>query len=252
MSLSNDQIETYWGKGYVVVKGLIAQADLDSYSSRFEAIIKGDIKASPMMKIMKDVMVVKRAVEKDNPVEEVNKLFSLENDPVFFSYISHAKLCSSIRSLLGETIYSLASNVFNKPSGVDGKHPMHQDLRYFKLRPADEIVGVWTSIGGANRESGCLSVLPGSHRLGVQEHALPDWEFVNHGFYGIEGLDREQRVHVEMDSGDTLFFHPLLVHGSGSNRSGICRRAISAHYASDECFSDKMNWRESGLTRKIS
>mgnify|MGYP000001668684 CR=1 FL=1 len=251
MSLSTDQIETYWKEGYVLVEGLIPQTDLDLFSSRFEAIIGGDVEVSPMMKIMKDVMVVKRAVEKDNPVDEVNKLFSLENDPVFFNYLSHPNLCSSLQGLLGKTLYSLASNVFNKPSGVDGKHPMHQDLRYFRLRPADEIVGVWTSIGGANRESGCLSVLPGSHRLGIQEHTLPEWEFVNHGFYGIESLDREQRVHVEMNSGDTIFFHPLLVHGSGSNRSGVCRRAISAHYASDNCVSEKSDWRELGLTRKI-
>ena len=45
---------------------------------------------------------------------------------------------------------------------------MHQDLRYFKLRPADEIVGVWTSMGTANRESGCSLVLVGSLKLGIQ------------------------------------------------------------------------------------
>ena len=142
--------------------------------------------------------------------------------------------------------------MFNKPPEIDGRHPMHQDLRYFKLRPANEIVGVWTSIGTANRESGCLSVIPGSHKLGIQEHSLPEWDYINHGFYGIQHLDRDQRVHVEMGHGDTMMFHPLLVHGSGSNRTSSCRRAISAHYASDQCVSDNKNWRETGLTRRIA
>ena len=45
----------------------------------------------------------------------------------------------------------------------------------------------------------------------------------------------EKRVHLEMEPGDTVFFHPLLLHGSGRNRSSGFRRAISAHYASAEC-----------------
>ena len=252
MPLSSNQIETYWREGYLVVKRLVAEKQLDTFSSRFVDIIKGRAQLSPMMKVMKDVMIVKGHLKSNDPIKEVNKLFSLENDPVFSEYISHPELTSVVRSLLGQTIYSLASNVFNKPPEIDGRHPMHQDLRYFKLRPADEIVGVWTSIGTANRESGCLSVIAGSHKLGIQEHTLPEWDYINHGFYGIQHLDREQRVHVEMDPGDTLLFHPLLVHGSGSNRTSSCRRAISVHYASDLCVSDNKNWRETGLTRKIA
>jgi phytanoyl-CoA hydroxylase len=38
-----------------------------------------------------------------------------------------------------------------------------------------------------------------------------------------------------MAAGDTVFFHPLLVHGSGRNRSDGFRRAISAHYGNVGC-----------------
>jgi len=38
-----------------------------------------------------------------------------------------------------------------------------------------------------------------------------------------------------MEPGDTVFFHPLLLHGSGRNRTEGFRRAISAHYASAAC-----------------
>ena len=48
-------------------------------------------------------------------------------------------------------------------------------------------------------------------------------------------VDIEARLHVEMEPGDTLFFHPLLIHGSGRNRSDDFRRAISVHYASRDC-----------------
>ena len=38
-----------------------------------------------------------------------------------------------------------------------------------------------------------------------------------------------------MDPGDTVFFHPLLVHGSGFNRTEDLRRAIAVHYANSHC-----------------
>lgn len=42
-------------------------------------------------------------------------------------------------------------------------------------------------------------------------------------------------VNLEMQPGDTVFFHPLLVHGSGINKSQRTRRAISCHYAAADC-----------------
>ncbi|MEM7098192.1 MAG: phytanoyl-CoA dioxygenase family protein [Pseudomonadota bacterium] len=251
-SLSAAQVEEYDHNGYLVLPGLISAQELDDYNQRFLAIVEGEISCADGMKIMRDVMVVKGAVAPATPVHAVNKLLCLEEDPRLFAFVRHPMLVGAIQSLLGETIYSLASNVFNKPPGVDGRHPMHQDLRYFKLSPADGIVGVWTAMLPATRASGCLAVLPGSHKGDLLPHANPDWEFVNHGFYGIDQLDLASRVHVELQPGDTLLFHPLLIHGSGRNRSDNFRRAISVHYAADRCTSPKDDWRQNTFTRQIA
>jgi phytanoyl-CoA hydroxylase len=79
-------------------------------------------------------------------------------------------------------------------------------------------------------------VVPGTQRGGLLSHENPDWEFVNGGYFGAVGVGAHpDRVHLEMEPGDTVFFHPLLLHGSGRNRSAGFRRAISAHYASAAC-----------------
>jgi phytanoyl-CoA hydroxylase len=39
---------------------------------------------------------------------------------------------------------------------------------------------------------------------------------------------------THVSAGDTIFFHPLLVHGSGPNLSSSYRRAVSCHYASSQ------------------
>jgi len=55
-------------------------------------------------------------------------------------------------------------------------------------------------------------------------------------YYGIKGISAEvNRAHFEMNTGDTIFFHPLLIHGSGANRTKGFRKAISCHFAASEC-----------------
>ncbi len=38
-----------------------------------------------------------------------------------------------------------------------------------------------------------------------------------------------------MKKGDIVFFHPLLVHGSGENRTQGYRKSMCCHFASSEC-----------------
>ncbi|XP_045867821.1 phytanoyl-CoA dioxygenase, peroxisomal-like [Meles meles] len=55
-------------------------------------------------------------------------------------------------------------------------------------------------------------------------------------FYGIQDYDENfPRVHLVMEKGDTVFFHPLLIHGSGWNRTQGYRKSISCHYAGADC-----------------
>jgi phytanoyl-CoA hydroxylase len=152
---------------------------------------------------------------------------------VLRSYAEHPGLLDCVEDLLGPELLWVNSMCITKPPGVDGRHPLHQDLLYFGFRPGDAVCGTWTALEPVSRANGCLSVLPGSHRGGLQEHEMPGWEYVNAAFLGAKGFDpAAERVHVEMDAGDVLLFHSLLLHGSGTNRTRGFRRAISAHYAS--------------------
>ncbi|XP_040091742.1 phytanoyl-CoA dioxygenase, peroxisomal-like, partial [Oryx dammah] len=59
---------------------------------------------------------------------------------------------------------------------------------------------------------------------------------VNIMFHGIQDYDQNNaRVHLVMEKGDTVFFHPLLIHGSGRNKSQGFRKAISCHFADANC-----------------
>ena len=51
----------------------------------------------------------------------------------------------------------------------------------------------------------------------------------------VKDLDASDRVHIEMEAGDTVFFHSMTIHGSGFNRTQDLRRAIAVHFASARC-----------------
>lgn len=48
-------------------------------------------------------------------------------------------------------------------------------------------------------------------------------------YHGIHDYDPSYpRVHLEMGPGDTVFFHPILIHGSGANKTTGFRKVRHA------------------------
>ena len=70
-----------------------------------------------------------------------------------------------------------------------------------------------------DERNGCLVVIPGTHKTaGLLQHDYPDWlGGVNKMYHGVRGYDEEKKVPLRMNKGDTVFFHPLLIHGSGES-----------------------------------
>ncbi|KNC82253.1 hypothetical protein SARC_05460 [Sphaeroforma arctica JP610] len=188
----------------------------------------------------------------------INKIQSFIYDDVLVEYSKNEQIVDLVENLMAPNagVRIIHSMLINKPPGlvdetgavVGGRHPIHQDLFYFDLRPPEMIVATWTAMQDVNRDNGCLVVLPGSHKSlyntsmgGLLAHEKPTWKYLNTAYYGVRDLPpdwRDQRVHVPMSAGDTILFHPLLLHGSGRNRSGGYRRAISTHYASAKCHTE--------------
>ncbi len=234
--MTPEQQSSYKENGYLVVSGLFDPEELEAWAERLLAVVEGEVTPATDLLVMRDVMVAKGAAKPERRIEEIAKLQDLYNDPVLMGYIQHPRLLDWVERLIGSDFKAIHSMLINKPPNLDGRHPLHQDLLYFPFRPADAIVCAWTALERMTRESGCLAVVPGSHRGELLPHEDPDWEHVNYLYLGARGVvEHTERVHLEMEPGETVLFHPLLLHGSGCNRSQGFRRAISAHYGSCRC-----------------
>lgn len=230
--IGREEIAHYWKHGYIVVRGLFEGARLERWKDRFADIVNGKVERAEHMLVMKDAMVAKGAVKPKTPAEAIAKIQDFENDPELFDYSKDPRLLDIVEEIIGPDILSIHTMLINKPPNVDGRHPLHQDIIYFPFRPGDKCVGTWTALERVTKENGCLVGIPGTHTEDILPHGNPDWEYLNLGYFGIEGIGAdERRVHFELEPGDTVVFHSHLIHGSGTNRTQGFRRSILTHYA---------------------
>ena len=236
-TLTAQELDQYKEQGYLLIEKFFSQEELAPLMERCLAIVRGECDIPEDMLVMKDVMVVKGVADPKEVEMGVAKIQDFHNDPVLFEkYSKHPRLLDLIESLLGPDLEVIHTMLINKPPGVDGRHPFHQDLLYFPFRPADWIVATSTALEEVTRENGCLEIFPGSHKGDLMEHGNPDWEYLNVGYFGVKELDtKEERVYLEMNAGDIVLFHPLLLHGAGRNETPGYRRTILSHYASSRC-----------------
>lgn len=235
--LTSEQRKFYEDNGYLVIRKLVPDHKLDLYRQRFGEICRGEVTV-PGLTIMKDIAIVKSEYVEGE--KAITKLQDFQNDDVLFSYCCLPEVVKYVESFVGDNVVAMHTMLINKPPDAGkqtSRHPMHQDLHYFPFRPVDRIVCSWTAMQTVNRENGCLVVIPGSHKGELLAHEYPKWEGgVNKMYHGIQNYDPGQpRMHLPMEAGDTVFFHPLLIHGSGMNRTDNFRKSISCHYASGDC-----------------
>ncbi|XP_064632529.1 phytanoyl-CoA dioxygenase, peroxisomal-like [Lineus longissimus] len=190
------------------------------------------------MTIMKDVSIAKS--EFVNGEGAINKIQDFQYDETLFKYCCDNRVTDYVECFTGPDVMAMHTMLINKPPDPGSKtsrHPMHQDLHYFPFRPADRIVCSWTAMEKVHPGNGCLVVIPGTHKGELLPHDYPKWEGgVNKMYHGIHDYNPDDpRIHLEMEKGDTVFFHPLLIHGSGANKTSGFRKAISCHYAGSAC-----------------
>lgn len=157
--------------------------------------------------------------------------YSLD-DSIYSLLARSERIVSGVALLLEGEPAHFHSKLMQKEPKVGGAWEWHQDYGYWYrdgfLFP--QMLSVLTSLTLANKENGCLQVIKGSHKLGRIEH----------GFTGEQvGADQErvdeilkimELVYVEMNPGDTLFFHSNLLHRSDRNNSSEPRWSLISAY----------------------
>jgi ectoine hydroxylase-related dioxygenase (phytanoyl-CoA dioxygenase family) len=100
----------------------------------------------------------------------------------------------------------------------------HQD--YWYVKGNTDVVTAWIPLQDTTYVNGCLSVMPGSHKLGPVPH---DTHVLGKKQIPAKHLGGEIRL-AEMKKGDVLFFHSCLLHTGNINLSDSVRYSVQARY----------------------
>eukprot|EP00117_Sycon_ciliatum_P012407 scpid87790/ scgid13491/ Ectoine hydroxylase len=142
------------------------------------------------------------------------------------------KVAGTMEQLLGGEVYHYHTKLMMKEAYTGGAFVWHQDYGYWYMNGClyPHMATAFIAVDMCKKENGCMQVIPGSNLLGRIEHLR---------VAGQTGADAERielikkrldEVYVEMEPGDALFFHSLLLHKSNENSSPNRRWAFLCAY----------------------
>jgi hypothetical protein len=148
--------------------------------------------------------------------------------------IRDPRILDPVESILGPDILCWASGFFAKAPGDGTFVSWHQDATYWGLSSHD-VVTAWVALSPSNRQSGCLRVVPGSHKAQVDHRdTFATDNLLSRGQEIAVEVDQSRTVDIILDPGEMSLHHVLIFHGSEPNisedwRIGFAIRYIPTH-----------------------
>jgi len=217
--ITGAQLEQFDKDGFLVMPGLLSRNDVRELADAHNALYERRNVPGCFMADPNDPEPLKRYPRMMHPHRVSD---------VAMRYMLHPTLEPVLAALLDERPIAAQSMFYWKPPTARGQ-ALHQDNFYLKAYPGT-CLAAWVPVDRADRDSGGLFVVPGSHKMDLfcPEEADPTVSFTKEFVPVPDGL---AQVPVDLEPGDVLFFGGNVIHGSESNRtSDRFRRSFICHY----------------------
>jgi len=152
-----------------------------------------------------------------------------------FDAIAHRAIIDRCASILGDDVIIWRSTLFPKAPG--GKEILWHQGRDFpgrRMLPAIDPptnITCWMALTEANRENGCVQLLPGTHRQIIKFRDTEEGK----GIFGrgVEiDVDDSNPAVMELKPGQFFLFTEATVHGSEANTSNTDRIGVATRITS--------------------
>lgn len=162
------------------------------------------------------------------PLHYKNKIHTILLSPLELA--THPRVLAVVETVLGPDILLYNTVYIVKESDSPDHVSWHQDLTYWGFSD-DAQVSMWLALSPATAESGCMRMVPGSHRQGHRQHKLMD-DPNNVLFQGqtVADVTEEQARLCPLQPGQASFHHGWTLHASLPNRSNDRRIGLNVQY----------------------
>ena len=142
----------------------------------------------------------------------------------------HPAVLDAVEDLIGPDILLYHITLWTKEAGAPSYVLWHQDGAYFFLDPAEQVTA-WVALSDAPVESGCIRVLPGTHKGDWLPHFDDEGpnNMIKRG-QGIAGFDGETGVPMPLKAGQMSLHHTKVIHASSGNNHNDRRIGVGLSY----------------------
>ncbi len=264
MSLSQEQKDRFFADGYIVVKNLITQDELESLRNHYEDIILGRVPNFPQHQISlrevegraafgraapnaepetptahaphhdrRDTQIYPKGEEHyteqrqapiADPLDAVRKVNVPSRHHPGFDSFVRHPKIVDIIADLMGPNIKLYYDQIFAKPPYDRANRFHQDSVFWSFFASNFQITCQLLLDDATVENGCVRFIPGSHNFG-----LIGWD---HLPYALTEDLLSKEVPVPLKAGDATFHHSLTLHCSGPNTTPHRRRGWSLHYVS--------------------
>ena len=216
--LSPRQVADFHRDGYLIVREFFDEAQIDHLYS-----------------IAKAGFDIDNAYAAIDPEGKSSRLL-LRNDlpdDIYSAFVRSERMVDSVEALLGDEAYHFHHKLMLKEPRVGGAWPWHQDYGYWYDKNSclfPNMLSAMVAVDRATRANGCLQVLKGSHACGRLDHFPAGGQLGADPERVVELAKRLETVYVELEPGDTVFFHSNLLHTSEANVSDDPRWTLICCY----------------------
>ncbi|KAM3955877.1 phytanoyl-CoA dioxygenase, peroxisomal [Aphomia sociella] len=227
--LTEEQKQFYKDNGYLVLKNLIPEDELNTLSREYDELFYRKNQQK-----MESSWVGSDANDRksDSPYT-VKGIHNLQyHSAVFGKILYNKELLDALEDVMEtKNIILHHTKAHLKPPENGAAYPMHQDYQYFPYEK-DSMVAAFIHFDAANPENGGLFVYPGSHKLGPQDDVGARETQNNFHYVDQSKFPLERATPVIAERGDIVIFSYLLIHGSSLNTSTRTRRMLLVQVAS--------------------
>ncbi|TDQ84456.1 phytanoyl-CoA dioxygenase PhyH [Dongia mobilis] len=143
---------------------------------------------------------------------------------------THPRILDVVEALIGPDILLYDVEYIIKEPHAPSHVSWHQDLTYWGFSD-DAQVSLWLALSPASAESGCMRMIPGSHRRGRHDHVTTqDSSNVLLQGQTVMNVREEEAVLCPLAPGQASFHHGWTLHASTPNRSADRRIGLNAQF----------------------
>ena len=152
-------------------------------------------------------------------LEELGRNYVHLISPAFDKIVHNSKILDSVESIIGKNILACGTTLFIKNPKEKGFVSFHQDAKYIGLEPHNWVTA-WVAITDVNEKNGCMRMWKGSHKNNLKYHnqKFDENNLLTRG-QTVENVPINKTIPVVLKAGQMSLHHPMIVHGSGLNKS---------------------------------